>query len=278
MTSGKQARADRAAKIEAVTPKESRTKLIAGVLVAILAVAGIGWAIAMGVQSSGSTEGKAPAGATGESGGIVVTPASALKQGAPTVDVYEDFQCPACGQQHKLLGPTLKQLSDTGQIKLVYHMKNFLEAQLTGLGAPSSTAAANAAACAADAGRFLPYHAALFDLQPAREGEGYPEATLAKAAATAGITGAALTTWNQCVKDGTYKGYVQRVDEASAKAGINGTPTYLSNGTKIDFEKLKISTVDQFRAALLTGGTSTTLPGAAPGATPGTTPSASTAK
>lgn len=282
MTSGKQARidrADRAAKIAAVTPKESRIKLIAGVLVAVLAIAGIGVAIWMGVRSSGSTEGKAPAGATGESGGIVVTAADKLKQGAPTVDVYEDFQCPACKQQEQTLGPTLKQLSDTGQIKLVYHMKNFLEKNpgMTGLGTTSSTAAANAAACAADAGKFEAYHTALFALQPAREGDGYPEATLNQAAATAGITGGALDTWKQCVKDGKYNGYVQRVDETSAKAGINGTPTFVSNGTTIDFKKLNITSLDQFKAALLTGGKSITLPTGAP-TTAGTKPTASTAK
>ena len=266
MTSGKQARTDRAAKIAAVTPKESRAKLIAGVLVAVLAVVGIGVAIWMGVRGSGSTEGKAPAGATGESGGIVVTPADKLQDGAPTVDVYEDFQCPACKQQEQLLGPTLKQLAETGQIKLVYHMKNFLDKNpgMTGLGQTSSTAAANAAACAADAGKFMAYHDAVYAVQPATEGDGYPEAALNQAATTAGISGGALDEWKQCVKDGKYKGYVQRVDEASAEAGINGTPTFLSNGTKIDFEKLKIATLDQFKAALLTGGKSTTMPGARP--------------
>lgn len=266
MTSGKQARADRtdrAAKIAAATPRESRLKLIAGVLVAVLAIAGIGVAIGMGVRSTGSTEGTAPAGATGEAGGIVVTAADKLTPGAPTVEVYEDFQCPACKLREQQLGPTLKQLSDAGQIKLVYHMKNFLEKQMTGAGATSSTAAANAAACAADAGKFEAYHTALFGLQPAREGDGYPEASLNQAAATAGITAGALEKWKQCVKDAKYNGYVQRVDEASAKAGINATPTYVSNGTTIDFEKLQINSLDQFKAALLTGGKSTTMPGTA---------------
>ena len=277
MTSGKQARADRAdraAKIAAVTPKESRTKLIAGVLVAVLAVVGIGVAIWLGVRSTGSTQGQAPAGATGESGGIVVTPADRLRDGAPTVDVYEDFQCPACKQQHETLGPTLKELSDSGQIKLVYHMKNFLEKNpgMTGPASTSSTAAANAAACAADAGKFLPYHSALYDLQPATEGDGYQEAALTQAATTAGITGGALDTWKQCVADGKYNGYVERVDQASAKAGINSTPTFVSNGAKIDFQQLQISSLDEFKAALLTGGRSTTLPAPAP---TGASPSAS---
>lgn len=266
MTSGKQARADRAdraAKIAAVTPKESRLRLIAGVLVAVLAVVGVSLAVWMGVSSSGSTEGKAPTGATGESGGIVVTAADKLQPGAPTVDVYEDFQCPACKSQNQALAPTLQQMSGAGQIKLVYHMKNFLEKNpgMTGLGSTSSTAAANAAACAADAGKFMAYHEALFALQPDKEGDGYPEATLKQAAEGAGITGAALETWTQCVKDGTYNGYVERVDEASAKGGINSTPTYVSNGTTISFEKMKIANLEQFKAALLTGGKSTTLPG-----------------
>ncbi len=266
MTSGKQARsdrADRAAKIAAVTPKQSRARLFLGVGLAILFLVGIGAGVWFGVRSSGSTEGRAPAGATGESGGIVVTAADKLREGAPTVDVYEDFQCPACKSRHEMLGPTLTELSDTGQIKLVYHLKNFLEKQMTGLGRTSSTAAANAAACAADAGKFLPYHSALYALQPATEGQGYSPETINQAAVTAGITGEALTQWQQCVKDGTYNGYVERVDAASAEDKVNSTPTYRSNGTTIDFQAMNIDTIDKFKAALLTGGTSTTMPSGA---------------
>ena len=66
----------------------------------------------------------------------------------------------------------------------------------TNLKNDSSTRAANAVACASDAGKFLEYHSAVFAAQPVKEGDGYTDAQLTEFATTAGITGPALTTWH----------------------------------------------------------------------------------
>lgn len=237
MTSGKQSRAERAAKIAAVTPKESRARLIAGILVAVLVVAGIGVAIWAGVRNSGDTDGQAPAGATGPDGGIVLSPSATLKADAPTLDVYQDFQCPHCHDSHAMFGPTMAALADAGDVKVVVHMKNFMEKQAPGVRAKGSTRPANATACAADVGKFREYESAVFAEQQEAQ-NGFPDEALERFAGKAGITGEALDTWRQCVKDGRYNGYIERVDEASAKAGVNGTPAYLVNGTSLDLEKL----------------------------------------
>ena len=128
------------------------------------------------------------------------------------------------------MGPQIRTLADAGQIKLVYHMMSFLDANL---GNDSSTRAANAAACAADAGKFLQYHAAVFAGQPTQEGAGYTNAQLTQFAKTAGITGSALTTWQQCATSAQHAQYVTDVETASGKAGVNGTPTIKLNGTDI---------------------------------------------
>lgn len=263
MTSGKQARADRQAKIDAVTPKESKTRLIAGVLVAVLAVAAIAGAIWMGVRGSGDSAGTTPAGATGEAGGIIIN-ADKTKANAATLDIYEDFQCPYCAQMHALYGPTVTKLANAGTLKVAYHMKNFLEKNMRGQGSTSSTRPANAAACAADAGKFSAYHDLVLKNQPETEGVGYADELLLQLGEKAGISGGALGTWTQCVKDGRYKGYVQRVDEASAKNGINSTPTYQVNGQTLELKQ--DTTPAQFEAMVLeaakTPATGTPAPGA----------------
>jgi protein-disulfide isomerase len=165
----------------------------------------------------------------GTGGGILANPATA-KPNAPTMDLYEDFQCPLCGELEKALGPQVRALSDAGQIKLVVHMMSFLDANL---GNDSSTRAANAAACAADAGKFLQYHAAVFAGQPAKEGGGYTDAQLTQFARTAGIAGAALTTWQTCTTTAQHAQYVTDVETAAGKAGVTGTPTVKLNGTDI---------------------------------------------
>lgn len=273
MTSGKRAkaqrndpsdpRAARQAKIDAAAPRPSKAKPALVGLVVAAVVAAIGLAVFFGSRSqapeasptasgTGGPQAGYPVGATGPDGGIVVN-ASKVKAGAPTLDVYEDFQCPACGQIEKALGSTLKAMADAGEVKLVYHTKNFLDATLSN---DSSTRAGNAAACAADAGKFQAYHDTIYANQPPadQEGKGYTDAELEKFAGTAGITGEALTTWKQCTSNKTYVDYVKRVEDATAKAGVNGTPAFRVNGKDFNLEAQKVTSADDFRAKVLAAG------------------------
>jgi protein-disulfide isomerase len=160
-----------------------------------------------------------------------VTPAG----GAPTVDVYEDFQCPACAQFESILGPTLQNLGEAGQAKVVYHVKNFLD---DNLGNDSSTRAGNAAFCASDAGRFQEFHNQVFANQPAKEGAGYTDETLKGFAQAAGISGAALTTWQKCLDAGKYVDYVNSVEHQSFSDGVRGTPTIRINGSDVELQSI----------------------------------------
>jgi protein-disulfide isomerase len=103
----------------------------------------------------------------------------------------------------------------------------------TNLKNDSSARSANAAACAADAGKFAEYHSAVFAAQPATEGDGYTDAQLTEFAKTAGITGPAFTTWEKCTSSGQHEAYISDVATASGKAGVTGTPTVFLNGKDI---------------------------------------------
>lgn len=244
MTSGKNARADRQAKIAAATPEQNKTKVILGTVVALVAIIGIVAAIFVGTRGSDEATGgddssgtatSIPKGATSDTSGITVN-ADTAKPDAPSIDVYEDFQCPGCASAANLLAPSLKEMANAGDIKLTFHMKTFLDDNLQN---DSSKKVANAAACAADDGKFLEYHTAAFAGHPTNEGTGYTDAQVQEFAKTAGITGAALTTWQQCVTDKKYEGYVAKVEDASSRDGITSTPTYRRNGEKLDLGKLQ---------------------------------------
>lgn len=234
MTSGKQARSQRQAKIDAATPRQSRAKLIIGLAVAVFAIIAIGaviWAATRPSEGSGSRT--TPVGATSESGGIVAN-AGGLKQNIPTIDVYEDFQCPACASAEAQLGDTLKSYATTNKANVVYHIKSFLDESLRN---DSSTRAGIAAACAADAGKFQAYHSGVFAIQPEEEGRGYTDAQLATVAQQSGIAGNDFATWTSCVNNKQYAGYLKRVDDASSKDGVNATPTFRVNGKDVKFEQ-----------------------------------------
>jgi len=224
-------RPDASKKIATVTPKSGPNPVIIGAVIALVVVLAVVVAIVIGNSSkSGSSVAQTvPAGVVGGTGGGILVNATS-KPNAPTLDVYADYQCPICGKFEKQFGPSIVALAKAGQIKYVAHMMTFLDINLKN---DSSARATNAAACAADAGKFIEYHSAIFAAQPVQEGAGYTDAQLTEFATTAGITGPALTTWQKCTTSGQHNQYVADVETASGKAGVTGTPTVFLNGKDI---------------------------------------------
>jgi protein-disulfide isomerase len=226
-------RPDASKKIAKATPKSGPNVVIIGSVVAAVVVIAVVVAIVRGSSGTSGSSAAAqtvPVGVVGGTGGGIAVNAATAKSNAPTLDLYEDFQCPKCGQLERAVGSDIRALAAAGQVKLVIHMMSFLDGNLQN---DSSTRAANAASCAADAGKLLEYHAAVFAAQPAKEGAGYTNAQLTQFATTAGIAGPALTTWQKCTTSGQHSQYVTDVETASGKAGVTGTPTVKVNGTDV---------------------------------------------
>ena len=244
--------ADRKAKIEAAAAQQRKaatTKIVVAVVVVVLVIVGVVGAVLLGSRGkeANSTAGGSalPKGAPAMGAGIVVNPDAPAN--VPTLDLYEDFQCPVCGQFESIFGVQLKDMVQAGQVKLVAHPLSFLDDNLRN---DSSNRAANAAACAADADKFLQYHAATFQGQPQKEGTGYTDAQLKSFATQAGITGPALTTWQKCYDDRTHNQWVESVQTQSEKDGVNGTPTLKLNGQTMDLSGLtQASLADKVKAA-----------------------------
>ncbi len=218
-----------------------RTKVIAGIaVVAVLAVAVIGYVIFQQQSSSSTTDGAIPA-APAEK---VISAPSARdnnvvvvgKDNAPvTIDVYEDFLCPACGQFEEIYGKDFKTAVEDGKLKIRYNILPMLDR----LSKPAgySSLSANAGLCAADAGKFNEFHAALYAKQPEEGGPGYTKDQLIKLGKDLGITDAAFET---CVQNDTYKAQLaDLMSKTSANAALKndgsfGTPTVAHNGTRVD--------------------------------------------
>lgn len=232
-------RTARAARIRAATPQTGPNKLLIGTVVLILAIVAVVVAVVIGstsTQQAATSGGSAvPQGAAGMGAGIVANSGAKLVSGAPTLDVYEDFQCPYCGAFEKAMGSTVRQMGASGQVRLVYHILTFLDANL---GNDSSTRAANAATCAADQKVFAAYHAAVFAGQPEREGAGYTDAQLRSFAQQAGLSGDRLAAWQSCYDARRHNQYVVSVQEQSGRDGVTGTPTLKLDGTTLDVSTL----------------------------------------
>lgn len=243
--------AARKAKIQAAAPRGGggANKFVVGTVVVVLVIAAVVTAVILGSRSQdkAATAGGAalPVGAPSMGAGLVVNPSAPAN--VPTIDLYEDFQCPVCAQFERIFGMQLAEMAKANQIKLIAHPLSFLDANLRN---DSSNRASNAAACAADAGKFMQYHSATFQGQPAREGAGYTDAQLAQFAQAAGITGPALATWDKCYSDKSHNQWVQSVQTQSEKDGVNGTPTIKLNGKTLNLQGLTQATLaEQVKAA-----------------------------
>jgi protein-disulfide isomerase len=157
----------------------------------------------------------------------------------PTLEIWEDFQCPACKQVEAASGAQIQGLADAGKVKLLYRPATFLDVSLAAKneasGNPNSSARATSAwGCAIDAGKTGEYHSAVFDIQPAEEGVGYSDQQLIDLGTTVGIAGADLATYTKCVQNGTYLSWSANSNQLFVDAGVGGTPTAYLNGVELN--------------------------------------------
>lgn len=181
-----------------------------------------------------------PPNATEDGKSIVVNPGKA-EAGAPVVELFFDYQCPVCKQLETALGATLEDLADTGKIELRYRTMSFLDANLKN---DSSVQAGIAATCGAVVGKYAETHDAIFAIQPATEGDGYPTTELRDSIpATVGLTGADLTNFQTCFDDGDTKAFVEKSNELGMQDMISvnskvATPTIFVNGNNLPLNEL----------------------------------------
>jgi protein-disulfide isomerase len=232
---------NRQAKIQAASKQQGggANKIVIATVVAVVAiiavVVGVVW-MEQSKQDQARAGGNAlPPGVSALGAGYPAFQDVTADAGAPTLDVYEDFQCPACKMFEGALGSTIEDLASSGRVKLVYHVKNFLDDNLRN---DSSTKAGNAAFCAAEDGKFQDFHDEVYAEQPATEGDGYSDQTLKSIAERVGITGDALATWETCYTAGKYDDYVNSVEQASFQDGVRGTPTVRINGQDVELSTI----------------------------------------
>jgi protein-disulfide isomerase len=159
---------------------------------------------------------------------------------APVLEVWEDVQCPACAAVEQANGEGLAALADAGRIQLIWRPATFLDRANLGADpavANSSTRATAAWGCAIDAGVTREFHDLLYANQPV-EGQGWTDEQLTGLGAEAGLSGAALDEFTQCVADGTYLGWAANSGAAFQEDGIAGTPYALLNGVEVPTELL----------------------------------------
>lgn len=209
--------------------RRRRALIVGASVVCVLGLAAVIGVIAANAgkeKGSGAGPAVAPSGAQGKDGLAIPVGKDGAKS---TLTVWEDFRCPACQAFEAAYRPTLHELADAGKLRVDYHLVRLIDGNLGGTG---SLRAANAAACAQDAGKFRDYHDVLYANQPRETDDAF--ADNAKLIELAGkVPGLDTPAFRACVKDGTHDAWVDKSHQAFRTGGFNGTPTVLFGGKNI---------------------------------------------
>ncbi|MEU1627168.1 thioredoxin domain-containing protein [Streptomyces sp. NPDC020096] len=206
--------------------KRKRTLVVAGGIVAVLAIAAAVGIIVSNTKSGTSGTVTPPKGAVGKND--LAIPVG--RNGAPsTLTVYEDFRCPACDAFEKGFRDTVHGLMDSGQLKGEYHLVRLIDGNSGGTG---SLNAGNAAACAQDAGKFRDYHDVLYDNQPDERVDKFADKNYLLQLADK-VPGLKTPSFTSCVQNGTYDAWVNKSNADFNSSGYSSTPTILLNGKSI---------------------------------------------
>ena len=220
--------------------RQRKIRLIGGLVVVVVMAALIAIPALSNKDAVVPSDSALPTGVTSDTYGVKVGSAwtATGSDKIPVLQIWEDFQCPACARFEEASGTALQGLIDAGKVRVEYRPTIFLDKNLmssnTAAGNPNSSKRATMGfGCAVDANSAEKYHAGVFAAQPADEGAGFPNETLISIAESSGVTGDALTTFTDCLTSEKYAGWVAKSFEAFNSEGVTSTPFGLINGTEV---------------------------------------------
>ena len=143
-----------------------------------------------------------------------------------TVEAWEDFLCPACGDWAQTIEPRLvAEYVETGDVILEF---NQFPLQMH---APGAIMGAQASECAADQGAFWPYHDRLFVEAASRGQAGFQ---LERLIDYAGDLDLDEDEFRACMTSQKYRSAVDASVSEAIRLGFNSTPSVLVNGQPMD--------------------------------------------
>lgn len=144
------------------------------------------------------------------------------------LDVFEDFQCPACVHYtEEVEGRIAEAYVATGQVYYVFHHYPFLDSNSTG---KESQQAANASMCAAEQELFWEYHDILFANWNGENAGAFRDKRLMAFAETLGLD---MDLFSTCFEENRYLEEIQADYNLGIEMGVRGTPSVFVNGQHI---------------------------------------------
>jgi len=186
---------------------------------------------------------------------IPITPAAlpnpdGLSLGDPnapaTIDVFEDFQCPACQIfTERIETLVIQNLVATGKARYVFHNYPFIDGPGAGNGGESDQAA-NASMCANEQGKFWDMHSSIYANWNGENQGAFSDRNLQAMAESIGLD---VNAFNDCFNANKYEADIQADFDLGEEMGVSGTPTVFVNGTRVGAEG-KIASYEEIAQAV----------------------------
>jgi len=144
------------------------------------------------------------------------------------VEVWEDFQCPACvGYSQQIETLLIENYVETGKVFYAFRHYAFIDSMVaTG----ESQQSANASMCAGDQGRFWDYHDIIFANW---NGENQGALSDRRLLAFAENLGLDMTSFRTCFNENPYVDEIAQDFADGQAAGVSGTPSVFVNGVQV---------------------------------------------
>jgi protein-disulfide isomerase len=164
------------------------------------------------------------------------------KSGAPvTIYLYEDFQCPVCGQFSRETFPEVVDRNVRGgHVKVVSETLTFL--------GPDSVSATRAALAAAEQDLYWPYAQLLFENQ-GQEHSGYVTDEFLRELAK-DTPGLDLGEWSADLEGSSFSQELQAAQAKARSSGVDATPTLVISGPSGQEELVGLQTYSQISDAI----------------------------
>jgi protein-disulfide isomerase len=158
--------------------------------------------------------------------GVPMTGRTLGNPAAPvTVVEYGDYQCPGCGHfAREIEAQLVRDYVEPSKVLFAFRDYAFI--------CDESSAAAEAAACAADQDMFWQYHATLYHGQMGENMGGFGLRRMKAMASGLGMDG---DQFAKCVTKHAHASDVERMRDEARTLGVTGTPSFVVNGVLVEY-------------------------------------------
>ncbi len=214
---------------------QQRQRMIWIGIIAVVAVVAAVLVIGPGLQASGQVVVPTTVALPNPDGAALGDPKAPVK-----VEVFSDFLCIHCqeyveGKVPGVIGESqfIEQYVSTGKVYYIYHPFRVI--------APESDNGAMAALCAADQGKFWQYHDVIF-ANVGTVPDPMSTKTLTEFAKAINLN---ISDFQSCMSSNKYAQKLTEEQAYGVQKGIQGTPSFLIDGTQIVSSDQLQSAVDQ---------------------------------